>query len=196
MPAPDGTLGVSQMHTYTGDDPNIFAFDDRGSAHSYAAGDSANFSSLYLDEHSNANEKPHAYHPAWGQGDDAAGNQFPVRRFPDPSYYSSSSFLGTFTNADSHANPHLSNPQHIPEGPPDQFVNLNQETFPSNSMDFISSSWKGEGRQELLETLLETIGSCDEERVAQVVQVVRVSATPEEAVSGICQVLGIGGDGR
>ncbi|KAJ6005645.1 hypothetical protein N7451_003589 [Penicillium sp. IBT 35674x] len=54
------------------------------------------------------------------------------------------------------------------------------------------SSWTGKGKQELLETLLETIGSCDEAQVAQVVQVVRTSATPEEAVSGICRVLGIG----
>lgn len=58
-------------------------------------------------------------------------------------------------------------------------------------MHLTSGSWKGEDKQELLETLFETIGSCDEDRVAQVIQVVRMSATPEEAVSGICQVLGI-----
>ncbi|KAJ5587099.1 transcriptional regulator family: Fungal Specific TF [Penicillium hispanicum] len=196
MPAPDGTLGVPQMHTYTGDDPNIFAFDDGGSAHSYAAGDSANFSSLYFDEHSNANEKPQPYSPAWGQGHDAVGHQFPARMFPNPSYYSSPSVLGTFTNAGSYANLQISNPEPIPEGSLDQVANVSQETFPLKPTDSISSSWKGEGKQELLETLLETIGSCDEERVAQVVQVVRASATPEEAVSGICQVLGIGGDGR
>ena len=59
-------------------------------------------------------------------------------------------------------------------------------------MRSIPSSWKGEEKKDLLETLLKTIGNCDEERVAQVVQIVRSSATPEEAISGVCQVLGIG----
>ncbi|KAJ5811634.1 hypothetical protein N7474_007935 [Penicillium riverlandense] len=58
------------------------------------------------------------------------------------------------------------------------------------------SSWKGRNNQELLETLLDTIGSCDEQLVAQVVHVVRASPTPEDAVSGICQVLGIGRPGQ
>ncbi|KAJ5893744.1 hypothetical protein N7495_005435 [Penicillium taxi] len=69
---------------------------------------------------------------------------------------------------------------------PQQSQNSHQNAYS------IPGAWKGQEKHKLLETLLDTISGCDEERVAQVVQVVRVSATPEEAVSGICQVLGIG----
>jgi hypothetical protein len=67
--------------------------------------------------------------------------------------------------------------------------------YQTRAINSIPDSWKGPDKQALLETLLETITSCDEERVAQVVAVVRTSETPEEAVSGICQVLGISGTG-
>ncbi|KAJ5367112.1 hypothetical protein N7541_001053 [Penicillium brevicompactum] len=59
-------------------------------------------------------------------------------------------------------------------------------------MNSIPSSWRGEGKKAVLEALLETISSCDESQVSQVIHVVRTSPTPEDAVSGICQVLGLG----
>ncbi|KAJ5610952.1 hypothetical protein N7510_007671 [Penicillium lagena] len=89
-----------------------------------------------------------------------------------------------------HANPEL---QSIPPALQSHLYSLAPN---SNTPHQPSSSWKGRSNQELLETLLDTIGSCDEELVAQVVHVVRASPTPEDAVSGICQVLGIGRPGQ
>ncbi|KAF7715273.1 Fungal Zn(2)-Cys(6) binuclear cluster domain-containing protein [Penicillium ucsense] len=66
--------------------------------------------------------------------------------------------------------------------------------YQTRAMDAIPESWKGPDKQPLLEALLETITSCDEQRVAQVVAVIRASSTPEDAVSGICRILGISGD--
>ena len=106
----------------------------------------------------------------------------PAHPYTD-SYYSSIQAFA-HTNADPHAMVHAQGHSQSPpascQDVPAQIAGLQ-----------IPSSWKGDGKQALLETLLETIGSCDESQVAQVVQVVRTSATPEEAVSGICQVLGI-----
>ncbi|KAJ5098187.1 hypothetical protein N7532_005188 [Penicillium argentinense] len=136
-------------------------------------------------------------------GNDAIGHPFIVP-YSDSSYFSS---INTF---DSNSIPILNstptpnpNPQlQMPPAPISQaqvptpaHVHLDQtlsqrDTTP-NPIDSVPESWKGEGKQELLEILLETISSCDESSVAQVVGVVRTSATPEEAVSGICQVLGI-----
>ncbi|KAJ6102285.1 hypothetical protein N7486_004712 [Penicillium sp. IBT 16267x] len=132
--------------------------------------------------------EPQSYHqhnPQWGQGHQFA----PVHPHPD-SVYSSSS-IGAFAHANTDPLNVHSSQQPSPS--------LNSQKFPSpeslsqHPLFAMPSSWTGKGKQELLETLLETIGSCDEAQVAQVVQVIRTSATPEEAVSGICQVLGIGG---
>ncbi|KAJ5102057.1 transcriptional regulator family: Fungal Specific TF [Penicillium alfredii] len=136
----------------------------------------------------NEEEQVHAYHPSGPWGQDAYAPGLPPSQH-SPSPYSSSSIpLHSHPNtvalisqspavAGGHLTPasiraSLSSPAHAP-----------------------STSWKGQGKQALLETLLGTIGSCDEQQVAQVVQVVRASPTPEAAVSGVCQVLGIGGVG-
>lgn len=89
-----------------------------------------------------------------------------------------------------HANPQLLS---IPPALQSHLYNLAPN---SNTPHQPPSSWKGQSNQELLETLLNTIGSCDEQLVAQVVHVVRASPTPEDAVTGICQVLGIGRPGQ
>jgi len=125
----------------------------------------------------------HAYQQQWGHD---AGHQYPpTHAHPNPSYYSSSS-LGALSN-----DPHAQLPSsHSLQNPPTRIPS--GESFRASPFEAIPSSWKGEGKQELLQTILRTIGSCDEEQVDQVVQVVRSSATPEDAVLGICQILGIG----
>ncbi|KAJ5938940.1 hypothetical protein N7466_002074 [Penicillium verhagenii] len=127
----------------------------------------------------------HQHHPHWEQG-----HQFTPAQPYLNSYYSSSSGAFAHANTDPHQDLYQSQTLHS-QSQSSQPQPISPESI-SHSLLAMSSSWTGEGKQELLETLLETIGSCDEERVAQVVQVVRASATPEEAVSGICQVLGIG----
>ncbi|KAJ5746307.1 transcriptional regulator family: Fungal Specific TF [Penicillium odoratum] len=128
--------------------------------------------------HTNPVYEPQLYqHPQWGHG-----HQFmPAHQYPDS--YSHSSSIGAFTANQDPLN--VSQPLQSP-----QF--LTHESLSQHPSISIPNSWTGKGKKELLETILETIGSCDEERVDQVVQVVRASATPEEAVSGICHVLGIG----
>ncbi|KAJ5656618.1 hypothetical protein N7507_008568 [Penicillium longicatenatum] len=127
--------------------------------------------------------EPQLYHnPQWGQGQFA-----PVHPYSNPFYSSSSIDAFAHANTDP-LNGHSSQTSHSPDS--QQFSS--PETLSRHPLFTMPSSWTGKGKQELLETLLETIGSCDEAQVAQVVQVVRTSATPEEAVSGICQVLGIG----
>ncbi|KAJ5803194.1 uncharacterized protein N7503_005644 [Penicillium pulvis] len=122
------------------------------------------------------------HNPQWGQAHQFA----PVPPYLDS--YSSSS-IGVFAANTDSLNVHSSQqPSHSPSS--QQFSS--PESLSQHPLFAMPSSWTGKGKQELLETLLETIGSCDEAQVAQVVQVVRTSATPEEAVSGICRVLGIG----
>lgn len=164
------------------------------------------------DPQSQPQPQPQAY--PWGH--DAMGSQFSAP------YSDSSSHLASINPFDAHANaqttsPPIPNPNpnslfQIPPAPPPinqhqqhphhhhhhhhqhqhQLDPLQRELTP-NPIDSIPDSWKIEGKEELLETLLQTISSCDEKSVAQVVSVVRASATPEAAVSGICQVLGISG---
>ncbi|KAJ5740315.1 hypothetical protein N7493_000187 [Penicillium malachiteum] len=123
----------------------------------------------------------------WGPGQEVV----PTHPYAN-SYYSSSSMDAfAHTNVDPNANIHHLQQGHT-QSPPTQIPH--QDNQPPGF--HIPSSWKVDGKQELLETLLETISSCDEARVAQVIQVVRTSATPEDAVSGICQVLGISANGR
>lgn len=153
------------------------------------------------DSHSHSPSPLHAY--PWGH--DAMGSQF-AAPYSDSSYLSSSinafdANTSASASAPTHPHPHpLSqqpiNPQfQIPPVPPINHHHLDplQRECTQSPVDSIPDSWKTDGKQELLETLLETISSCDEKSVAQVVAVVRASATPEAAVSGICQVLGISG---
>ncbi|KAJ5246375.1 hypothetical protein N7468_001358 [Penicillium chermesinum] len=128
-----------------------------------------------------------AFHSQWGQQQFIAAPPL-----SDSAYYSSSPpapFIGGY--APKHQGADVQPPSAAP-----QFVDQNTRSSISSMAQSVPSPWKGEGKQELLETLFRTIGSCSEENVAQVVQVVRNSATPEDAVSGICQVLGIGGSAR
>lgn len=112
----------------------------------------------------NEDERSHAYHQ-WGQ--------------------------------DAHGNPNLNpSPYHFPHTP-SHYSTINPITNVTATRTNINTYtdapfWKGEGKRELLEILLETIGSCDEKYLPQVIRVLRTSPTPEEAVSGVCQVLGIG----
>ncbi|OQD90378.1 hypothetical protein PENANT_c001G03880 [Penicillium antarcticum] len=139
--------------------------------------------------------------PHWGDGYSQQGQFQQIYPRQTPSHSSINTFAKT-----SHINI-ATNPNTYTDAPPfpvptptpavaaDPSILANPTSQHITSpaiMDQIPNSWKGQGKQELLETLLETIGSCDEQSVAQVVQVVRTSASPEEAVSGICRVLGIG----
>jgi hypothetical protein len=174
--APDGAIHSSlQMQ---GDSPG-YAVEDGNQLQPYVAGH--DYTNHYKEYGTNNDPQSHAYQQQWGN--DAGHVYLPVHAYPDSSHYSSSSLA--FPNDPVALPLSQSLPQNAPTHMPD-------ESFRASPFEAIPSSWKGEGRQELLETLLRTIGSCDEERVDQVVQVVRSSATPEEAVSGICQVLGIG----
>ncbi|KAJ5770398.1 uncharacterized protein N7511_002449 [Penicillium nucicola] len=140
--------------------------------------------------------------PQWGDGYSQQGQFQQLYPHQTPSYSS----INTFGNM-ANMNPATANPNTYTDVPPfpdpaptlaiavdpPVLANRGSQHIPTPTiMDQIPHSWKGQGKQELLETLLETIGTCDEQSVAQVVQVVRTSASPEEAVSGICRVLGIG----
>ncbi|CAG8052899.1 unnamed protein product [Penicillium nalgiovense] len=153
----------------------------------------------YGEEYSirNEDDRPHAYHQ-WGQ--DAHGNpnpssnQFPHSHiYQTPSHYST---INPFTNiaaTNTDINTYADAPFSLPT-PPSVAASPSSQDRPSPTtiMNSMPSSWKGEGKRELLEILLETIGSCDEQHLPQVIRVLRTSPTPEEAVSGVCQVLGIG----
>jgi hypothetical protein len=160
---------------------------------------------LYDYTNMNSMHPSQTNHQPWSQGQSypQTHSQLPPQiqqphphPYPDSTYYPSS--INPFAPTDStiYPSPHPyyttnanatqtpSPPAHTPE-------------YQTHAINSIPDSWKGPDKRALLETLLETITSCDEERVAQVVAVVRTSETPEEAVSGICRVLGIGisGDG-
>ncbi|KAK4863008.1 hypothetical protein LT330_010113 [Penicillium expansum] len=152
---------------------------------------------------SNQDNRPHAYHQ-WGQ--DAYGNpnlnpsQFPhTHIYQTTSHYSTiNPFINTTatnTNMNVYADASFSLPNPTPiagDIPSLTSPSSQDRPSPTTIMNSMPSSWKGEGKQELLEVLLETIASCDEQRLPQVIQVLRTSPSPEEAVSGVCQVLGIG----
>lgn len=175
--------GMSSMQQMHGRESPGYTLDEGSNARTFIA--PAEFNA-YKPMLTRANDgQSHAHHQ-WGQN--ASGPQVdapPLWR--DALSYQ---FINAFNNADQNANSQIPASQHAPlaQGAPDS---LGHGYGPSPLQSF-PSSWRGQEKQDLLETLLETIGSCDEGRVALVVQVVRASATPEEAVSGICQVLGIG----
>jgi hypothetical protein len=146
------------------------------------------------------NDRHDSYHQ-WGV--DAYGNsnpnsnpnQFPqLHSYQTPAHYSS---INSFTNMDvgAYSDPNfpLSTPTLV-AGDSSSHASPSSQDRPSPTtiINSMPNSWKGEGKQELLEFLLNTIGSCDEERLPQVIQVLRMSPSPEEAVSGVCRVLGIG----
>jgi hypothetical protein len=169
-------VGIHPMQMYGGDSP-VYAVEDPNRIQPYIGHDYTNYNES-VTHHDQ--QITHAYQQ-WGHD---AGHQFPhAQMYPDSSHHTSSA-LGAFSNDPAHlplTQPLAQNASHVPD-----------ESFRATPFHAIPDTWKGAGKQELLETLLRTIGSCDEERVDQVVQVVRSSATPEEAVSGICQLLGIG----
>ncbi|KAJ5812849.1 hypothetical protein N7447_009872 [Penicillium robsamsonii] len=152
----------------------------------------------------NEDDRPHAYHQ-WEQ--DAYGNPNPSpNQFPNthvyqtPSHYST---INTFTNTtatatniniNTYTDARFSLPtQTSVSGDTSSHASPSSQDRPSPTtvMNSMPSSWKGEGKQELLQILLETIASCDEQYLPRVIQVLRASPSPEEAVSGVCQVLGI-----
>ncbi|CAG8370907.1 unnamed protein product [Penicillium salamii] len=112
----------------------------------------------------------------------------PMAPIPAP-YHSQYSSIDTFANANANANATV-----YPDalGDTASRASSSSDRLSPTIMNSIPSSWRGEGKKAVLEALLETIGSCDEHQVAQVIHVVRTSPTPEDAVSGICQVLGLG----
>lgn len=167
-------VGIHPMQMYGGDSPG-YAVEDTNHIQPYVGHDFTNYTLNGTND-----RRSHTYQQ-WGN---VTGYQYPPAQvYPDSSLDTSSS-LGAFSN----------DPAHLPLTQPlaQEAPHMPDESFRASPFEAIPDSWKGEGKQALLETLLRTIGSCDEERVDQVVQVVRSSATPEDAVSGICQVLGIG----
>ncbi|KAJ6139172.1 Oleate activated transcription factor 3 [Penicillium samsonianum] len=157
----------------------------------------------HREEYSIEDDRPHAYHQ-WGQ--DAYGNpnpsqnQFPhTHIYQNPSHHSTINSFTNITATNTNINTYTDAP-FFPPTPTPVASDTSSHASPSSQdrpspttiMNSMPSSWRGEGKQELLEILLETIGSCDEQRLPQVIQVLRTSPSPEEAVSGVCQVLGIG----
>ncbi|KAJ5945595.1 hypothetical protein N7454_002434 [Penicillium verhagenii] len=182
--------GMPGSQIYPGDSPR-YAAEDWSNAPYMHANHALNYSREAVPApHTSSSgvyqpDSYHQHHPHWEQ----EHHFTPAQPYLN-SYYSSSSGAFAHANTDPHQDLYQSQTLHS-QSQSSQPQSVSPESI-SHSLLAMSSSWTGEGKQELLETLLETIGSCDEERVAQVVQVVRASATPEEAVSGICQVLGIG----
>ncbi|KAJ5670382.1 transcriptional regulator family: Fungal Specific TF [Penicillium maclennaniae] len=167
-------VGIHPMQMYGGDSPG-YAVDDPNQRQPYVGYELTNYII-----NGTIDGRSHTYQ----QWVNDRGHQVPLTQaYPDSSHYTSSS-LGGFSHNPAHLHltqPLAQNAPHLPD-----------ESFRETPFEAIPDSWKGEGKKALLETLFRTISSCDEERVGQVVQVVRSSTTPEEAVSGICQVLGIG----
>ncbi|CAI7673026.1 unnamed protein product [Penicillium crustosum] len=161
----------------------------------------------YGEEHSipNDDDRAHAYYQ-WGQ--DAYGNlnpspnQFPhTHTYQNPSHYSTinpftnSAVTTTNTNINIYTDASFSVPTPIPvasDTSSHASPSSQDRPSPTTIMNSMPNSWEVEGKQELLEVLLETIATCDEQSLPQVIQVMRESPSPEEAVSGVCRVLGIG----
>ncbi|KAJ5952663.1 uncharacterized protein N7479_011076 [Penicillium vulpinum] len=139
---------------------------------------------------SNEDDRPYAYHH-WGL--DAYGNPNPSpNQVPHTHIYQTPFHYSTINTYPTEP---FSLPTPIPvAGDISSHPNPISQDRPSprTIMNSMPSSWRGEGKQELLEILLETIASCDEQCLPQVIQVLRTSPSPEEAVSGVCLVLGIG----
>lgn len=121
------------------------------------------------------------------------GNMGPIPAVPVPQPYTQYSSMDSYAMASSSASANTINYTDAPlASDTSSHASPVSDRLSPTIMNSIPSSWRGEGKKAVLEALLETISSCDENQVAQVVHVVRTSATPEDAVSGICQVLGLG----
>lgn len=210
-PAPDEELtGLPPVHMYGNQDSPGY---DGGPAHAHAQTHMASYHHHHgggytqntydhTNMHTMAKHEPSQTYPQpWNQG-----HLFPQtqpqpqphvqpHQYPDSMYYRSSMNTNTIAPTDStiytHPHPHSYHTNQTQTYSPPR----HPTEYQTHAINSIPDSWKGPDKQALLETLLETITSCDEERVAQVVAVVRTSETPEEAVSGICRVLGISGNG-
>jgi hypothetical protein len=220
-PAPDeGLTGLPPMHMYgKQDSPRC----DGGPAHTHAqthmasyhhggyTQDTYDYSMHTMAKH----ESSQTYSQPWSQGHSFPQTQThmpsqpqpPLQvqspHYPDSTYYPSSIHTNNFAPAPTdstiypHPHPHSYHTTSQTQQQTQTYSPPHHPTdYQTHAINSIPDSWKGPDKQALLETLLETITSCDEERVAQVVAVVRTSETPEEAVSGICRVLGISGDGN
>lgn len=163
----------------------------------------------YGEEYPIPNEDDRAQaHYQWGQDAYAYANpnpspyQFPhTHTYQNPSHYSTinpftnTAATTTNTNINIYTDAPFSMPNPIPvasETSRHASPSSQDRPSPRTIMKSMPSSWQVEGKRELLEILLETIASCDEQSLPQVLQVMRTSPSPEEAVSGVCRVLGIG----
>lgn len=179
---PPDISGMAPMQMHGRESPG-YTLDEGGSAQAYLP--PAEFNA-YKSIHTHANDELSHGYAQWGQS-----TQQPQFHAAAPWQDAlSSRFINAFNNADPEAHPHVPVSHHAPLVP--GAADSLGHAYSLSPVHFTPSSWRGQGKQDLLETLLGTISSCDEERVTQVVQVVRASATPEDAVSGICRVLGIG----
>ncbi|KAJ5782595.1 hypothetical protein N7457_004369 [Penicillium paradoxum] len=153
---------------------------------------------------SNEYDSRRAYHP-WGMdtygNPNSSPNQLPhMHPYQAQAHYSTINSSNTDiatanTNINVNIDAHLSLPTPTPvasDTSSHPSPSSQDRPSPRTIMNSMSRSWKVEGKQEMLEILLETIGSCDEKHLPQVIHVLRMSASPEEAVSGVCRVLGIG----
>lgn len=203
-PAPDE--GLSGLHIYGNRSSPGY---DGGPAHAHAQSHMASYGhggeyNHNLYDYTNMNTFKHdpsqTYTQPWSQGHSFPQSQSQSQlqlqhqshQYPDSTYYSST--MNTFPHTESTIQQQQQQSHSYNTTNPTQTYSppIHPTEYQTHAINSIPDSWKGPDKQALLETLLETITSCDEERVAQVVAVVRTSETPEEAVSGICQVLGIG----
>ncbi|OKO96892.1 hypothetical protein PENSUB_10446 [Penicillium subrubescens] len=220
-PAPDeGLTGLPPNHMYGKQDSPRY---DGGPAHTHAQTHMASYhhggytqNTYDYSMHTVAkHESSQTYSQPWSQGHSFPQTQthMPSQpqpqlqvqspHYPDSTYYPSSIHTNNFAPAPTdstiypHPQPHSYHTTSQTQQQTQTYSPPHHPTdYQTHAINSIPDSWKGPDKQALLETLLETITSCDEERVAQVVAVVRTSETPEEAVSGICRVLGISGDGN
>ncbi|KAJ5121633.1 uncharacterized protein N7515_009594 [Penicillium bovifimosum] len=162
----------------------------------------------YGEEYPASRIEDESHNPYHQPGVDAYGNPNPnlnpnpnqfsqLHPYQTPTHYSDiNSFNSMDVTALSNPNFSLSTPTLVAGDSSSHASPISQDRpSPTTVMNSMPNSWKGEGKQELLEILLKTISSCDEEQLPQVIQVLRMSPSPEEAVSGVCRVLGLGNRG-
>ncbi|KAJ6108888.1 hypothetical protein N7512_008725 [Penicillium capsulatum] len=176
---PPDLSGMTPMQTYGRESPG-HPLDGGAGAQAYMALAGLN---AYKPVYPGNDGQSHVYHSQWNEH--AFEHQDAAPPWQDALSYQ---FINAVHHADPNAASHFPVSHHVSLAPGAVDSLYGYSPPPTHSF---SSSWRGQEKQDLLETLLQTIGSCHAGQVAQVVQVVRTSATPEEAVSGICQVLGI-----